>query len=168
MTTPIIGHPSISNMTTPIIGHPSISNMTTPIIGHPKRIPCCHSSGQSCPGESGSIPRRAFRRAWEWDLTSRDNSVPKKWQRGILFLTRNYQTIAKKLNKNEFWSVLHSFYSNLSSVMIVGARAQRTIDQSQTWFQNPRWRSLNTTGMDLSHVGCDPTYFHYPTTKSKK
>ena len=43
-----------------------------------KRIPCCHSSGQSCPGESGPIPRRAFRRAWEWDLTSRDNSVPKK------------------------------------------------------------------------------------------
>ena len=36
-----------------------------------KRIPCCHSSGQSCPGESGPIPRRAFRRAWEWDLTSR-------------------------------------------------------------------------------------------------
>ena len=60
-----------------------------------KRIPRCHSSGQSCPGESGPIPRRAFRRAWEWDLTSRDNSVPKKWQRGILFLTRNYQTIAK-------------------------------------------------------------------------
>ena len=37
----------------------------------------------------------AWRLAWEWDLTSRDNSVPKKWQRGILFLTRNYQTIAK-------------------------------------------------------------------------
>ena len=63
--------------------------------GKNKRIPCCHSSGQSCPGESGPIPRRAFRRAWEWDLTSRDNSVPKKWQRGIIFLTRNYQTIAK-------------------------------------------------------------------------
>ena len=30
-----------------------------------KRIPCCHSSGQSCPGESGPIPRRAFRRACE-------------------------------------------------------------------------------------------------------
>ena len=56
-----------------------------------KRIPCCHSSGQSCPGKSDPIPRRA----WEWDLTSRYNSVPKKWQRGILFLTRNYQTIAK-------------------------------------------------------------------------
>ena len=28
-----------------------------------KRIPRCHSSGQSCPGESGPIPRRAFRRA---------------------------------------------------------------------------------------------------------
>ena len=40
-----------------------------------KRIPCCHSSGQSCPGESGPIPRRAFRRAWEWDLTSRCNRL---------------------------------------------------------------------------------------------
>ena len=29
------------------------------IWGHIKRIPCCHSSGQSCPGESGPIPRRA-------------------------------------------------------------------------------------------------------------
>ena len=76
------------------------------------------------PGEP--IPRRAFRRAWEWDLTSRDNSVPKKLQRGILFLTRNYQTIAKNR------TFLHSFYSNLSSVMIVGAGEQRTIDQSQT------------------------------------
>ena len=26
----------------------------------------------------------------------RDNSVPTKWQRGILFLTRNYHTIAEK------------------------------------------------------------------------
>ena len=34
--------------------------------------------------------------------------------------------------------------------MIVGARAQQTIDQSRMWYQNPRWRSLNTTGMDLS------------------
>ena len=50
----------------------------TRLAGVTKRIPCCHSSGQSCPGESGPIPRRAFRRAWEWDLTSRDNSVPKK------------------------------------------------------------------------------------------
>ena len=137
-----------------------------------KRIPCCHSSGHSCPGESGPIPRRAWesRRAWEWDLTSRDNSVPKKWQRGILFLTRNYHTryIAENYNKNKFGSVLHSLYSDLSSVMIVGARAPQTIDQSQTWYQNPRWRSLNTTGIDLSHVWCDPTYFHYPTTQSKK
>ena len=40
-----------------------------------RRIPCCHSSGQSCPGESGPIPRRAFRRAWEWDLTSREKCL---------------------------------------------------------------------------------------------
>ena len=31
----------------------------------------------------------------EWDLTRRDNSVPKKWQRVIIFLTNNYHTIAE-------------------------------------------------------------------------
>ena len=39
-----------------------------------KRIPCCHSSGQSCPGESGPIPRRAFRRAGT-TLSRRNDSV---------------------------------------------------------------------------------------------
>ena len=53
-----------------------------------KRIPHCHSSEQSCPGESGPIPRRAFMRTCKWDLTRRDNSVPKKWRRGIIWITR--------------------------------------------------------------------------------
>ena len=47
-------------------------------------------------------------------------------------------------------------------------RNELLTNHRRTWYQNPRWRSLNTTGMDLSHVWCDPTYFHYPTTKSKK
>ena len=45
------------------------------LIDEVKRIPSCHCSGQSCPGESGHIL--------------------KKWQRWILLLTRNYHNITE-------------------------------------------------------------------------
>ena len=94
---------------------------------------------------------------------------PLLWQRDVkLQQTKTQASLQASLGMGPDEPGQHSFYSNLSSVMIIGARAQQTIDQSQTWYQNPRWRSLNTTGIDLSHVWCDPTYFHYPTTKSKK
>ena len=72
-----------------------------------KRISCCHSS--NCPGEAGPIPRRAL---------------------GGMGPDEPGQLCTEEITAS-FLSVLHSFYSNLSSAMIVGARAQRTIDQSQ-------------------------------------
>ena len=80
-------------------------------------IPCCHSSGQF---SQGKLCRRNDRMGFFFSPVA------------IILL----QTI----RTNKFVSVLHSLYSNLSSVMIVGAHAQQTIDQSQTWYQNPRWR----------------------------
>ena len=47
-------------------------------------ILCCHSSGQSCPDQSGVIPRQSFGRVGEWDLASfhsflSDNNNPQEW-----------------------------------------------------------------------------------------
>ena len=41
--------------------------------------------GTECPGESGPIPRRAFRRAWEWDLTSRATLYRRNDSVGLFF-----------------------------------------------------------------------------------
>ena len=57
------------------------------------RLPRCHSSGQSCPGESGPFARRSVRRAGEWDLTSRDNSV---WKEMTAWDFLSSVTIAEK------------------------------------------------------------------------
>ena len=57
---------------------------------------------------------------------------------------------------------------NTATLMIVGAHAQQTIDQSQTWYQNPRWRSLNPTGMDYPMFDVIRHIFIIPLQNQKK
>ena len=71
----------------------------------------------------------------------------KKWQRGILFLKRNYHTIAEKYNKT-------SFAFNLSEFTV--CYDIRRVSATNYWpitdvISNPKmkhWRLLNRTGMD--------------------
>ena len=105
----------------------------------------------------------------EWDLTSsRDNSVPKKWQRGILFLTRSYHTIAVNLNKIQK-QFLISFAFVVFEFIICYDR--RRACATNYWpitdvMSKPKVKVVERNRDGLSHVWCDPTYFHYPTTKS--
>ena len=110
-------------------------------------------------GSSGPIPRLAWMLAWEWDPTRRDNSVPKNDSVGSPVTIELLQRIRTKMSFDQFCISFIRIYRLLwSSARVRNELLTDVISKLK----------VKVVGMDLSHVWCDPTYFHYPTTKSKK
>ena len=92
---------------------PHLDNIDT------KRIPCCHSSGQSCPASQVPFP-------------GEPSGEPGNgtWRAGTTLYRVGFflsPVTIKLLQQKRVLISLHSFYSNLSSVVIVGARAHELL-----------------------------------------
>ena len=110
----------------------------------------------------------AWRLAWEWDLTRRDNSVPKNDSVGFFFspvTIKLLQRIRTKTSFDQFCIRCIRIYRLLWSSARVRNELLTNHRRDIKTQGEGRW---TRQGWIYPMFWCDPTYFHYPTTKSKE